>query len=115
MGTTSLLLGAIGEAPGRLDGELAHRRRRIAALVSLAVGTASDLEEQYLIDLVGLTLGGSLEQFTWHDHQGAQIALGMVAQPESARYWISYPIFRDMIRSRERPRDVIPAPVTPGR
>jgi hypothetical protein len=31
--------GAIGEAPGRLDRKLAHRRRRIAALLSAAVGT----------------------------------------------------------------------------
>ena len=36
----ALLLGAVGEAPGRLDRKLAHRRRRIAALVSLAAGTA---------------------------------------------------------------------------
>ena len=36
----ALLLGAIGEAPGRLDRKLAHRRRRIAALVSFAAGTA---------------------------------------------------------------------------
>ena len=38
-GQPALLLGAIGEAPGRLNRKLAHRRRRIAALVSLAVGT----------------------------------------------------------------------------
>ena len=36
----ALLLGAVGEAPGRLDRKLAHRRRRLAALVSLAAGTA---------------------------------------------------------------------------
>ncbi|MEA2738180.1 MAG: hypothetical protein QOH05_1487 [Acetobacteraceae bacterium] len=36
----ALLFGAIGEAPGRLDRKLAHRRRRIAALASLTVGTA---------------------------------------------------------------------------
>jgi len=36
----ALLLGAVGEAPGRLDRKQAHRRRRIAALVSLAAGTA---------------------------------------------------------------------------
>ena len=35
----ALLLGAIGETPGRLDRKQAHRRRRIAALVSLAAGT----------------------------------------------------------------------------
>jgi hypothetical protein len=35
----ALLLGAIGKAPGRLDRKLAHRRRRIIALVSLAAGT----------------------------------------------------------------------------
>jgi len=35
----ALLFGAIGEAPGRLDRKLGHRRRRIAALVSLAVVT----------------------------------------------------------------------------
>ena len=35
----ALLLGAIGETPGRLDRKLGHRRRRIAALVSLAVVT----------------------------------------------------------------------------
>ena len=34
------LLGAIGETPGRLDRKLGHRRRRIAALVSLGAGTA---------------------------------------------------------------------------
>ena len=34
----ALLLGAIGEAPGRLDRKLGHRRRRIAALVSFAAG-----------------------------------------------------------------------------
>ena len=33
------LLGAVGEAPGRLDRKLAHRRRRIATLVSVAAGT----------------------------------------------------------------------------
>jgi hypothetical protein len=36
----ALLFGAIGEAPGRLDRQLAHRRRRIAAFASPAVGTA---------------------------------------------------------------------------
>ena len=36
----ALLLGTIGEAPGWLDRKLGHRRRRIAALVSLAAGTA---------------------------------------------------------------------------
>ena len=36
----ALLLGAIGEAISRLDRKLAHRRRRITALVSLAAGTA---------------------------------------------------------------------------
>ena len=35
----ALLLGAIGETPGRLDRKLGHRRRRIAALVSFAAGT----------------------------------------------------------------------------
>jgi hypothetical protein len=34
-----LLLGAIGETPGRLDRKLGHRRRPITALVSFAVGT----------------------------------------------------------------------------
>ena len=34
------LLGALGEAPGRLDRKLAHRRRRIAALVSFGAVTA---------------------------------------------------------------------------
>jgi hypothetical protein len=34
------LLGAVGESPGRLDRKQGHRRRRIAALVSLVVGTA---------------------------------------------------------------------------
>src|SRR5271166_1431187 len=36
----TLLLGAVGEAPGRLDRKQGHRRRRVAALVSLAAGTA---------------------------------------------------------------------------
>ena len=36
----AVLFGAIGEAPGRLDRKLAHRRRRITALVSPATGTA---------------------------------------------------------------------------
>ncbi len=36
----ALLFGAMGEAPGRLDRKLAHRRRRVAALISLAAGTA---------------------------------------------------------------------------
>jgi len=36
----ALLFGAIGKPPGRLDRKGAHRRRRIAALVSLAIGTA---------------------------------------------------------------------------
>ena len=35
-----LLLGAIGEAMGRLDGKRGHRRRRIAALASPAVAAA---------------------------------------------------------------------------
>ncbi len=35
----ALLLGAIGETPGRLDRKLGHRRRPITALVSFAVGT----------------------------------------------------------------------------
>ena len=34
------LFGALGETPGRLNRKLGHRRRRIAALVSFAVGTA---------------------------------------------------------------------------
>src|SRR4249920_396308 len=34
------LLGSLGETPGRLNRKLGHRRRRIAALVSFAVGTA---------------------------------------------------------------------------
>ena len=36
----ALLFGAIGEPSGRLDRKRAHRRRRIAALVSLVMGTA---------------------------------------------------------------------------
>jgi hypothetical protein len=36
----TLLFGAIGEAPGLLNRKRAYRRRRIAALVSLAMGTA---------------------------------------------------------------------------
>jgi len=35
----ALLFGAIGEAPGRLDRKLAHRRRRLATLASFAIGT----------------------------------------------------------------------------
>ena len=35
----ALLLGAIGETPGRLNRKLAHRRRRPAALASFAAGT----------------------------------------------------------------------------
>ena len=34
------LLGSLGETPGRLDRKLRHRRRRVAALASLAAGTA---------------------------------------------------------------------------
>ena len=34
------LLGSLGETPGRLDRKLGHRRRRVAALVSLAAGMA---------------------------------------------------------------------------
>ena len=33
------LVGSFGETPGRLDRKLGHRRRRVAALVSLAAGT----------------------------------------------------------------------------
>jgi hypothetical protein len=36
----ALLLGAIGEAPGGLDGKQAHRRRPAAALVSATGGVA---------------------------------------------------------------------------
>ena len=35
----ALLVGAIGETPGRLDRKLAHRRRRPTALASFATGT----------------------------------------------------------------------------
>ena len=36
----ALLLGAVGEAPGRLNRKLGHRRRRLAALVSFGAVTA---------------------------------------------------------------------------
>ena len=34
------LVGSLGETPGRLDRKLGHRRRRVAALASLAAGAA---------------------------------------------------------------------------
>ena len=38
------------------------------------------LEEQRLVDLPGLALGGGLEQLAGHDHQGARIALSVIAE-----------------------------------
>ena len=46
----------------------------------LAGGHGAGLEEQRLVDLSGVTLGGDGEQLAGHDHQGAQIALGMIAE-----------------------------------
>ena len=48
-------------------------------MVSAGHGHGAGFEEQRLVDLAGLTLGGGREQFTRHDHQGARIALGMIA------------------------------------
>ena len=41
---------------------------------------SADFKEQRLIDLPGLTLGGGGEQFVGHDHEGARIALSVVAK-----------------------------------
>ena len=43
-------------------------------------GEGAGLEEQGLVDPFGLALGGGGEQFVGHDHEAAQIALGVIGQ-----------------------------------
>jgi hypothetical protein len=44
------------------------------------VGHGAGFEEQRLVDLPGLALGCGLEQLSRHDHEGARIALGVIAE-----------------------------------
>ena len=66
------LLGALGETPGRLDRKLASSPAPDRRLGLAGGGHGAYLEEQRLVDLAGLALGGGLEQLVGHDHQGAQ-------------------------------------------
>src|SRR5439155_5813584 len=43
-------------------------------------GWGASLEEQLLVDLPDLVVGGMSEQLAGHVHEGAQVALGMIAQ-----------------------------------
>ena len=75
----ALLLGALGEAPCGLDRQQAHRRRpRRLGLGDRRRGAG--LEEQLLVDLAGLALGGDGEQLAGDGHQRTRIALGVIGE-----------------------------------
>ena len=75
----ALLFGALGETPGLAGPEAGSSPAPDRRLGLVRGGHGADFEEQRLVDLAGLALRCGGEKLVRHDHQGARIALGVIA------------------------------------